>query len=384
MKVFLLSLIFALQQPFDKVDKLIESKQYSDAFDVLMEIDPDNTNPEAFRRKIDICIDGYVMSIGHQLFALKNLDEGEEIKDIRGREGNYAMHSLDVSTIAPTLMEQFPDNYQLKFAVGRYYHSMHLNCGDCSLSAEDCINEFEHLFMECYEHGVYDYFSVYGVGYAKINKQEFEESEPYFLKSIELNDEYPSSHYNLAYAYLYQDDRENAIKYAKNALDRYEYPSYKADAARLIATSYQELQDSENAYTYYTLANEIQPNDFYTLRPLLNVGMYLKKKGMDKVRDDLFQLDTDNPTVYNELIYAYLDYGQISDLISFFESQKPNFQDDYKTLGSLSFYIGKLYLEDENTEKGKAELKVARGLFEKVLEPDHQVFQAIDQILDQN
>lgn len=206
MKIILLSLFIALnpQNDFEKVDQLIDQRKYSEAFSLLNDLDPDNEDPEALRRKIDICVDNYIMSIGHQMFALKNLGEGEDIQSLRGQAGSYDMYSLDVTSIAPMVMEKHPNNYKLKFAVGKYYHSMHLNCGDCSMSAADCIAEFEKLFEECYENDVYDYFSVYGIAYAKINKQQFKESIPYFLQSIELNDEYPSSHYNLSYAYLYR------------------------------------------------------------------------------------------------------------------------------------------------------------------------------------
>ena len=385
MKILLLSLLIIVNNlsSFDEVDKLVEQRKYSDAFKLLNEIDPDNEDPEVLRIKIDICIDNYIMSIGHQLFALKNMEEGEDVQSMRGKEGSYDMYSLDVSSIAPKLMGKNPNDYKLKFAVGRYYHSMHLNCGDCSLSAADCIQEFESLFEECYKNGVYDYFSAYGIAYAKINKQQFKESIPYFLKSIELNDDYPSSHYNLSYAYLYTDDRENCIKYAKNAFDRYEYPTYKADAAKIVATAYNELKDFENAYKYYSTANEINPGDYYILSPLINLSLYLKKEGTSKLRNNFFLIDTDNPTIYNDLINAYYDYGDISELLSYFESLKPKYQESYTTLGSLLFYTGKINLEEGNEEKGRELLASAKLELLKVYPKDHQVFPVIDQLLEQ-
>ncbi len=385
MKILLLSLLIAFdyQNNFEKVDRLIDEQKFSDAFSLLSDLDPDNEDPEALRRKIDICVDYYIMSIGHQMFALKNLEEGEDIQSLRGQAGIYDMHSLDVSSIAPGLMKKYPDNYKLKFAVGRYYHSMHLNCGDCSMSAADCIAEFEKLFEECYENGVYDYFSTYGIAYAKINKQQFNESIPYFLKSIELNDDYPSSHYNLSYAYLYIDDRENAIKYAKDAFDRYDYPAYKADAAKVVATAYNELKDFENAYKYYALANGVNAGDYYILAPLINLSLYLKKDGTDKLRDQFFLIDSDNPTIYNDLIQAYYEYGDIKELLSYFESLKPKYKEDFATLGSLHFYTGKINLQEGNQEKGKELLSSAKTELLKVYPKEHQVFPVIDQLLEQ-
>ncbi len=385
MKTFFLLLFisFSAQAQFEKVDELIQQRQYSDAFNMLLKLDPKNEDPEALRRKIDICIDNYIMSIGHQMFALKNLKHGEEVDKLRGREGSYDMFSLDVPELSAPLMDKFPKNYQLKFAVGRYYHSMHLNCGDCTMSRADCISEFQRLFEECYKHGVYDYFSAYGIAYAKVNNQQFKESIPYFLKSIELNDEYPSSHYNLAYAYLYIDDRENCIKYAQNAFDRYDYPSYKADAAKMIATAYSELEDHDGAYKYYSIANEVNPGDYYVLAPLMSLNLFLKKGNIEELRDAFFEIDPDNPTIYQDLIYAYYDYGDINDLLKYFESLKSKYKQDHAVLGNLYFFTGKINSEEGNLQKGKEYLQTAKDEFLKVYSKDHQVFGVIDQLLEQ-
>lgn len=383
MKLLLLTLIISLQEiTFDEIDKAIEDRKYSTAFQLLSDLDPENKNPEAFRRKIDICIDNYIMSMGHQMFALKNLEPGEEINKLRGRDGSYDMYSLDVATIATQLIADYPENYELKFAIGRYYHSMHLNCGNCSMSATERITKFERLFEECYENDVYDYFSFYGIAYAKINKQEYEASIPFFLRSIELNDEYASSHYNLAIAYLYLEKREKSIEYAKNAIERYSYhPTYQADAARITAMGYEFLEDFENAYTYFKMANKINPGDYYNLKPLLNISLQLKKEDARAIREELFLIGTDNPTVYQELIYAYFDYGEINDLLAYFKSKIPTYKEDFATLGSLHFYIGKIQLDEGETEKAKQSLITAKNTFSKVYPEDHQVFPVIEQIM---
>lgn len=386
MKVLLITLLLSINQEitFEEVDKAVEERQYSKAFSLLTELDPDNANPEAFRRKIEICIDHYVTSLGHRMFALKNLEAGEEVQEIRGQEGVYDMYALDVETIAPVLMEAHPEDYQLKFAVGRYYHSMHLNCGDCSISSAECISQFERLFTEAYEHDVYDYFSLYGIAYAKISKQEYKASIPYFLKSIELKDDYATSHYNLAIAYLYTKEVEKSVEYAKNAVARYDYyPTYQADAARIAAIGYENLEDFENAYQYFKKADEINPDDFYNLKPLLNISLRLKKEDSEAIRESLFLLDPDNPTVYNELIYAYTDHGDIKDLLAYFELKCAAFQEAPASLGSLYFYIGKIQLELGNTKAGKEALVKAKNKLAEVYKADHQVFPVIDQLLEE-
>ncbi len=81
------------------------------------------------------------------------------------------------------------------------------------------INNFLSNYLEAYNNGVFDYWSVYGIGYAYLTKQNYKNAIPYLKKSTELKSDYPSSHYNLAFAYLYTDQREHGIKSAKKTLE---------------------------------------------------------------------------------------------------------------------------------------------------------------------
>ncbi len=373
---------FNVQDPIQEVDKYVSENKFSDALELLNKIDPDNQNPEAYRRKIEICIDNYIISIGHHLFGLKNLEEGETVQSLRGQEGNYSMYMLDVENAGNALLDKFPNDYKLKFAIGKYYHSMHLNCGDCTISTEECISNFQSLFQESFENGVYDYNSLYAIGYAYVYNQAYEKSIPFFLKSIELDNQYPSSHYNLAYAYLYMDDRQNCIKYAKNAFELYTISGYKSDASKMIATAYQELNDDEKAYKYYKIANDITPNEYYILYPYLNLSVKLDKEEATELRESFFQLDPDNPTIYQNLLDVYITNQKVNELLIYFENLTTTYSDKPSILGSLYFYSGVIYLEINKDEKAKDKFKSAKIEFEKVYDTDHQVFKVLDEFIN--
>lgn len=372
-----------VQDPFQDVDKFVSENQFSDALELLNKIDPNNQHPEAYRRKIEICIDNYIISIGHHLFGLKNLENGETVDNLRGQDGNYSMYMLDIENAGKALLDKFPYDYKLKFAIGKYYHSMHLNCGDCTISTEESISNFKSLFTESFENGVYDYNSLYAIGYAHVYSQAFKESIPYFLKSIELNIQYPSSHYNLAYAYLYMDDRQNCIKYAKNALELYSNSRYKSDAAKMIATAYQELKDDKNAYKYFKTANKIMPNEYYILYSYLNISVKLDKKESAELRQSFFQLDPDNPTIYQNLIDIYVNNKKMDELLDFFNNLTYTYNDEPSILGNLYFYSGMLGLELNKVETAKDHFKRAKIEFENIYEPNHQVFTIINEFLDE-
>ena len=73
----------------------------------------------------------------------------------------------------------------------------------------------ETNFQKAVDGNCADYLSAYVLGYLNLAQEKQKKVFRICMKSIELNEDYASAHYNLAYAYLYTDDMENALKYAK-------------------------------------------------------------------------------------------------------------------------------------------------------------------------
>lgn len=130
------------------------------------------------------------------------------------------------------------------------------------------------------------------MGYTSIAQEKYKEGIPYFLKSIELNKDYASSYYNVAYAYLFTDDRENALKYAKISLDLYTDITYKSDAARMLGQIYSELKDDKNALANYELANKIETGNYHNLKPLLDLYVKTGDAKANETAKTFFQFST--------------------------------------------------------------------------------------------
>lgn len=377
--IFTFGMTFAQNDAIVDANKLIENKKYESAIIVLNEADPTNENPNIVIAKTDLYLKYFVTSIMHEMFALTDLEPDQDVMDIRGSNGSFAMFAFSPDSILSLLIDKYPDNYNLRKTLGYYYHEVHLKYEQNWLEPDSIvIKRFFDNYKIAYDNGIYDYWSAYGLGYAFLLQQDYESAIPYFEKSTKLKNDYPSSHYNLAYAYLYTDQRKKGIESAKKAMDIYDYPQYKADAARMIAVMYSELEDFENAIDFYRQSDKIQPNDYYTLKPLLDIELSLNNENYQDRTKQFFSIAPENPTIYQDLMKMYWKYEKIDELIGFLTSQHNNYLSDNKVNGNLYFYKAVIQYDKENFADSKTNFEKSREIFKKVYESDHKVFEVID------
>jgi len=359
----------------------ITNRKYDSAFKLLNEADPKNEKPDFVLLKEEIAINYFVKSIMHQMFGLKDLAVDEDIYQLRDQEGISNIYSFPVDEVLLKLIKKYPENYKLYKGLADYYYEVHLKYGDNWLKSNDELIELiEKNYSFALSNNEFDFLTYYVLGYIALLKEDYKASIPNFLASIKLNDLYPTSYYNLAYAYLSLNDRDNALQNAMKSLDLYSDQTYKGDVARMIATIYSEQGNESKMIEYYELSNEIDPNNYYTLRPLLS---YYVKNGTDNLiqaTTTFYELAPDNPTIYNDLFEIYYEYDKPDQLVEFFKSQLDKFKSDPLVYGNLNLYLGRIARESDKTIASEYLIK-ARESFSKVLDPNHQVFKIIDEAL---
>ena len=380
--VMTFGILFSQEKELNQAKKLIESKKYDSAYLLLDKFDPNNQNPEIAIEKTNILLDYFVTSLMHKMFALKDMEDNEELMEIRGSEGSFSMYYFSPDSILSILIKRNPNNFDLRKTLGYYYHEIYQKYGSNWLEPDSVIfNKMIENYDLAYKNGVFDYWSLYGIGIAYLNQNKIEESIPYFKRSIELDDNYPSNYYNLAYAYLSLNEKEEALENAKKALELYEYTDYKSDAAKMIGIIYDELNDFENAFKYYLEANTITPNNYYVLKPILNLEVKTNSENYSKRTKEFFMLDPGNPTIYQNLEEIYWDNGKEDELIDFLEKQKEEFSTDPKVTGNLHFYLARIFTGKDDSENAKLNFEKAKEQFEKIYEPNNRVFEIIDSYL---
>lgn len=362
-----------------KADSLIGNKKYESAFKLLQNFDPNNGKPDIVLLKEKIALNYFVTSMMHQMFAFKDLKENEDIMDYRGKAGSYEMYSFPVDKILDSLIQVYPDNCSLYKGLGDFYFDAQQRYGGHWLKTD---NELFHLidlnYNKVIKGGCADNNTYYTLGYIALNNKKYKDAIPYFLKSIALDDSDADAHYNLAYAYLYNDEQKKAIEHAKASLDLYTDQGDKGDAARMLGEIYFELKDDSDAINNYELAEKIDSENYYDLRPLLNLYVKTENPKEEETRDEFFHLDPANPTIYNDLFDIYSSYKKEENLIAFFKKQLAVTTNDQKVQGGLNFYLGKLYLGIDK-DSAKSYFLNAKEIFSKIYDKDNQVFTAIKQ-----
>jgi len=386
--IFCFFIAFSLQsvgQTEDQIiliaDNLVKDKKYDSAFKVLQKFDPKNKRSAIVLLEENICLNYFVSNVNFSMFALKNLDKNEDIEKYRGKDGSFSLYDFPINNILDSLIAVFPNDYKLYQGLGSYYYEVHLKYGEqLGKTTEELFNLIEFNFKKAIDHHVADFMSYYVLGYIAINREKYQEAIPYFLKSLELNKDYASSSYNLAYAYLYVDNHVDALKYAKIALDQYGDGQYKGDAARMIAVIYSELKDEKKEIEFYELSNKIDPNNYETLKPLLNIYVRTNSLLCDNFLNAFFSLDPTNPTIYDDLEKIFYADNKTNQLIDFYKQKVSDFGKSKIVVGNLYFYMGRIYLNSDKT-LAKQYFNNAKTSFSGVFDKDNAVFLTIDQAL---
>jgi len=364
-----------------KANDLIAHKKYESAYKELDSFDPKNEKPDIVLLKEDLALNYFVTSMEHQMFAFKDLEMNESIEDYRGKQGSSSMHSFPANEILEKLLTEYPDNYKLNKGLGDFYYDALQRYQGNWLKPDSTLSR---LIVKNYQtaihHHLGDYAVYYKVGLELLEQKKYKESISYFLESIKLKNDHADAHYNLAYAYLFNDDQKNALKYARNAYDMYQDKSNKVDAARMTGQIYTEMKDDKNAIVYYEIANNLNPDNYYNLHPLLDLYVKTKNTKEKETLNSFYNLAPDKPTIYNNLADIYLESSKANELIEFYLSKLSQFETDKKVSGNLHFYLGKLYL---NSDKGKAKehLTEAKTAFSGVYAKNNDVFKSIDLLL---
>ena len=362
-----------------KANELVATKKYSSAFKILKDFDPKDKNPEIALLKEDIALNYFVTSMMHQMFAFKDLEMNENVLDYRGKEGVYDMFSFSINEVLDKLIQKYPTNYKLNKGLADFYSDVLQRYPGKWLKDDNVLSD---LVLKNYQividHQSADYTVYYKVGLELLSHKKYTESIPYFLESIKLKNDNADTHYNLAFAYMYTNDRENALKYAKNSFDWYTDKTYKEDAARMIGQLYVELKNDSDAIHYYEIANDMEAENYYNLHPLLSLYVKTTDPKAKATLNTFYQLAPDKPTIYNDLGNMYVENSKTSELIDFYLSKLPNYANDKKISGNLNFYLGQLYLDRDNKAAKDYFLK-AKAIFSTIFEKNNGVFKAIEE-----
>ena len=361
--------------------KLIDEKKYESAYVLLDQDDPNNEKPDVVLLKEDIVLNYFVTSMMHQAFALKDLKKNEDIMQYRGQQGSFSMFPFQVDSVLIRLIALYPDNCKLYRGLAFYYNEVLNNYGGWLGYEEELQQKVIDNSTKAIDGGCADYATYHNLSVVLLMKGMTPQSIPHLQKATQLAPDQADAQYNLAYAYLFTDQLDSALRHAKISLKLYKDKELKGDAARMVGQILTEQEDYRNALKYYEMSDKLSPDDFYTLKPMLKLYLAKGDKKAAATAKRLFEIAPENPSIYQALEEAYESTGKESELISFYKAQMSKYKSNYTVLGNLNFYLGNLYL-DTDKATAKAYYMKAKEYFKQVFKSDHDVFGVIDEVLE--
>jgi len=369
------------------VDSLIAKGQYATAFDKLCKLDSEHKNNGLVIKKSELAMRYYLSTMKYHTFSFVDLRGGETIEELRSNShtDRQKMIPFVIDSVLQTAIEREPENYRLHKTLGDFYYKVFLDFSDrWYLPSEELLERSKQYYLTAYRHRVYDYFSLYALGYYHTLFENYHEAQQWYLRSIKEKPDEPLTAYNLAVSYLFDGLFKEGIQYAQQAYVQYNDSLKKGDAARITGILLFNNQEYNEALKYFTEANALspgyRPNQLYLLRSLLNMNW--DDQAYDLALEVLIPSlhDPDIPDEYVELFFQQQKQELLSTIFKDVLKKYPN---DYEAKGNIRFHYGKLLYRDGYSGKALRMFKKSRRDFAVVFPADHPVFHSLDQMIQQ-
>lgn len=382
------ALVTALTQPAHaqiedsvvvRVRSLMADRAYASAYHLLEKYDPDHVSTIAAALRTDIVLQGFTKSIGHQVFGLKDLGPDEDLIDLRNSNGTFEMVSWSANEELTGLLRAHPEDPALHRALADFLFDAGSKYGDNWLMPSDSLYALvEEHYQFVNDHGDGDAMSWYRQGFAWLVLDQADSAVGPLTTAVRLDPGNAEGHYNLAYASMQLDERDTAIREAQAAYEAYTDGTQRSDAARLAGIMFEEKDLLDSARYWLDLADKNDPDNYYTLRALLNNAIQSNRDSEASIREQFFSLAPENTSTYDDLDRLYTTHD--STLIAFYRQRIGAADNSPLATANLHFFLGRMLLDSDKVA-AKKELEAARAQFTDLVPEDHEVFDVIDTLL---
>lgn len=356
--------VYSQSNDFSVVDKLIQERKYSSAFNELNEMNKDGSNLEVLVKQIRFITQYCILSIQLERFFFKDLEPNEDIEQMRinSHIGDYNEIAFDPINIYKKYNENNVKSDLLDFAyaefiedaINRYGEQWNLR----TYQAEEIIKT---LYKSSYESGIYNDKSLAKLGDLASLENKTEEAKTFYLRSIELNAENAHSHYSVAILFINDNDIDNFYTHIDNAIKYYRDSNNKNKS--YITASQVSLninKDTNLAIEYLNKGKKDFPRVYSypqdLIRLYLDIIQYTKA-GTEA--DYLFSIAPRSQTTIRQIYYIYKTYSLDVEFINFYERNLEKYKEDEYVLGNLNYTLGLIYKENNNNPEAVKYLNLA-------------------------
>lgn len=366
-----------------KSNELIKVKKYESAYKILLKADPNNLDKDILIKKQEILFKYGISTDLHQAFFLKNVKSDSELNNGQYDIKKFKKYSFYPVPYYDSLLKLDPNNCLINKALGEYYFDAYEKYrGRWIINDSELIQLIAQFNENATNKGCGEAKNYYALGQVLIAKNKLKESIYFFNNAVTRNEKEPRYQYFLAYAYLFNKGNEKAIEHGKNSINLFSDIAAKSDASRLVGQAYLELNNYEEALSFFKKADSIDSST--NANKLSILSLYVKKK--DSVNqafylNELFEKENSNINFYGSLESIYTLYSSVDFLTSFYETKLGKTANNDTLNGNLYFFTARLY-SINNPIKSIEYFEKSKTYFEKIYKNDHEVFGIINKSIE--
>lgn len=347
-----------------KSDDLIKNRKYESAFNVLGK---DNTNRFIIHKKTEICINYFVQSIGHRMFALQDLKDGEDLYALRSGSGKYNMYLYDPVDIITAYYKKNSQSTIIEKTLGDYYYDVSIRYPGNWFESDEIVakKSIEH-YENAFSKNFYTINMLINCAdkYAQIRNAD--KAIEYYLKALDENPALYNVPFNISSAYFSKSDYKAAIKYGNKAISIYKNdPNYQMDAILLCSDAAYALNDFEKSIEYLNMGLSISKDEYKIYKKMGSSYLALNNiKKANENLDTLFSFAPANPAA-SQMIMEIYDKNT-EELMKFFARSITKYKSNDAALANLYFHYSLVYYYDNNKKEALKFALLAKEKFIKV------------------
>lgn len=323
-----------------KVDALIEQGQYQSAFTAASEV---GTFQEEYllAKRVEIAINYFAQSIMHQMFAFKNLEEGETLYDVRTGDGTFSLMMADPVIELGALRAKIGERPILDYAQGLYYSDTLYRYGDQWLITPDELYEKTSTYLQkAYDAACYDDRSVSLLAEAYLFQGKFDMALPLYERkekesSLTIGDCY---HYGILLGQTGQ--AEKGLPYVEKSIEGYgDIPEYQFDAYSIAVQMCISLQKYDRAEKILIDFKRDFSTDYRVI--LYTIMLYAAQSDNEKAVEasfELFAIAPSNPSACQLIMQQAEAVGNFDFLPDFFDQALILYSEDNGARENLYFH----------------------------------------------
>lgn len=379
-----LSVIFNIcgqNNDYSDILNLSENGQYLNAINEINNLKSISDEPQLIDVKVQLTIEGFVQSLNHKLFAFTNLEENDDIFELRRKGGEFTMIVGDLSEEVEEYISKFPDSYYVYKAAGDYYSDVLLRYGD-QLEGYSYLDLYK-LITENYEKshslGCSDINVIAGLGINYLRMGDYDNCVKFYKLAVEAEPQNASFNYNLSIGYQNLSEYENALIHSKVAIEEYENANYKADSYHINGFQNKSLNRFDQAVRMYDAALKLNPDLFYSQTDL--VDLFLSENRYDEAKNYITDFFFRNITDFNKLqklIVIYFNHKKADEIYEILSNMAAATENNLHK-GTIYYHLA--IIENSTGRNPKANLINARESYLNDLSEEEGIIKHIDEFI---